>query len=71
MPVRKFRSVEEMNRPVWRHAGDPELYRAIASVWAFGRRSHSRSFPPGVRRFRSIAEMKGLGRRDSAQPSAG
>ena len=58
MPVRKFRSVEEMNRLVWRPAGDPPLARAIASVWAFGRRLRRRTFPPGVRRFRSIADMK-------------
>ena len=58
MPVRKFRSVEEMNTPVWRPADDPALIRAIRSVWAFGRRSRPRAFPPGVRRFRSVADMK-------------
>lgn len=63
MPVKKFRSVEEMNTPVWRSAGDPALVRAIASVWAFGRRTRPRSFPPGVRKFRSITDMKAVGRR--------
>lgn len=58
MPVRKFRSVEEMNRPVWRPAGDPALARAIASVWAFGRRVGPRAFPRGVRKFRSVEDMK-------------
>jgi hypothetical protein len=58
MPVRKFRSVEEMNTPVWRRAGDPALFRAIASVWAFGRRTRPRAFSPGVRKFRSIEDMK-------------
>jgi hypothetical protein len=58
MPVRKFHSVEEMNKLVWRPAGDPVLIRAIASVWAFGRRLQRRRFPPGVRRFASIADMK-------------
>lgn len=57
MPVRKFRSVEEMNQPVWRAAGDPELYRAIQAVWDFGKRTSGRRFKPGVRRFRSIVEM--------------
>lgn len=38
MPVRKFRSVEEMNQPVWRDPGDPELYRTIAGLWEVGRR---------------------------------
>jgi hypothetical protein len=58
MPVRKFRSVEEMNKLVWRPAGDPALVRAIASVWSFGRRLRRRTFRPGVRKFRSIADMK-------------
>ena len=37
MPIRKFRSVEEMNQPNWRHAGDPQLYRAMAVVWDLAR----------------------------------
>jgi hypothetical protein len=58
MPVRKFSTVEEMSRLVWRPAGDPALVRAIASVWAFGRRLRRPTFRPGVRKFRSVAEMK-------------
>lgn len=57
MPVRRFRSVEEMSEPVWRDPGDAELFRAIASVWAFGRRTSGSRFRPGVRRFRSVEEM--------------
>ena len=57
MPIRKFRSVEEMSQPVWREPGDPELYRAIRAVWDFGQRTSARQFEPGVRRFRSIEEM--------------
>jgi hypothetical protein len=57
MPVRKFRTVEEMERACWRQAGDPALYRAIARVWAFGRRSGPRRFVPGVYRYRSLAEL--------------
>ena len=33
MPIRKFRSVEEMNQPVWREPGDPELWEAIKQNW--------------------------------------
>lgn len=58
MPVRKFRSVEEMSGPIWRRAGDPALIRAIASVWAFGRRTRPRTFQPGVRKFKSVVDMK-------------
>ncbi len=57
MPVKRFRSVEEMNQPVWRRPGDPALYQAIKAVWEFGQRTSSRRFAPGVRRFRSIEEM--------------
>jgi hypothetical protein len=59
MPVRKFRSIEEMNRnqPHWRQHGDPMLYRAIAFVWTMARRTNPRHFPPGVYKFRSIEEM--------------
>jgi hypothetical protein len=62
MPVRKFRSVEEMNQPVWREPGSTELYRAIREVWDFGERTSRRRFRPGVYKFRSIEEM------DAAQP---
>jgi hypothetical protein len=58
MPVRKFRSVEEMNQPVWRQPGDPALYRAIAGVWETGRRLQRHRFAPGVFRFRDIAELE-------------
>jgi len=58
MPVRKFRSVEEMSTLVWRAVDDPALVQAIRSIWAFGRRVRPRAFPPGVRKFRSIVEMK-------------
>lgn len=62
MPVTKFRSVDEMNKPVWRPAGSPELVRAMASVLAFGRRLRPRTFPPGVRKFKSVADLKSSSR---------
>ena len=57
MPVRKFRSAEDMNRETWRRPGDPSLYRAIASVWEFGRRTRRYRFEPGVRKFPGIEAM--------------
>ncbi|OFW27255.1 MAG: hypothetical protein A3H97_12965 [Acidobacteria bacterium RIFCSPLOWO2_02_FULL_65_29] len=57
MPVRKFRSVEEMNQPTWRQPADPQLYRAIAFVWELALRTNPRRFPPGVHKYRSIDEM--------------
>lgn len=60
MPIRRFRSVEEMNRPLWRRPGSPELARAIESVWEFGQRTSRIRFPPGVYRHHSIEEMNAL-----------
>ncbi|HEY6360859.1 MAG TPA: hypothetical protein VIX63_07120 [Vicinamibacterales bacterium] len=57
MPVRKFRRVEEMEQPTWREPGDPNLYRTIAHLWEFGRRTGGRRFPPGVYRHRSVQDL--------------
>jgi hypothetical protein len=57
MPIRKFRSIEEMDGNVWREPGDSELYRAIRFTWDLARRMNPRRFPPGVHKFRSIDEM--------------
>lgn len=57
MPVRKFRSIEEMDQLPWREPGDPMLYRAIAGVWELARRTNPRRFPPGVWKYRSVEEM--------------
>jgi hypothetical protein len=69
MPVRKFRSVEEMARDKWREPGQPALFRAIAAVWAFGRLSRPRRFPPGVYRHRSIADLNAQTERWEAESS--
>ena len=69
MPVRKFRSVEEMERDKWREPGQRALFRAIAAVWAFGRRSRPRRFPPGVYRHRSIADLNAQTERWGAESS--
>ncbi len=57
MPVRRFRSVEDMNRPRWRSAGDPDLFRAMAGLWSLGRQTLGPRFPPGVYRHRSIEDL--------------
>ena len=60
MPVRKFRSLEEMQEmedSLWREPG-PELWRAIASVWRFAERTCPKRFPPGVYRHRSIEDVQ-------------
>jgi hypothetical protein len=57
MPVRKFRSVEEMEAPQWRAPGDPALFRAMAGLWDIGCRTSRRRYPPGVHKHSSIADM--------------
>jgi hypothetical protein len=58
MPVRKFRTVDELNQPIWRQPGDPAPYRTIASLWQTARAMRPRRFTPGVRRFRTIADLE-------------
>ncbi len=57
MPIRKFRSIDEMDGQAWRKPGDPELYRAIAFTWELARRTNPRRFPPGVYKYRSIDDL--------------
>lgn len=60
MPVRKFRTVEEMERPVWRPPGDPALFRAMSALWDLRHRTSRRHYPPGVHKHASIEEMQEL-----------
>lgn len=56
MPVSKYRSIADMPGETWRPAGDRDLSRAIARLWATSRRLRPRRFPPGVEKFRTIDE---------------
>jgi hypothetical protein len=60
VPIRRFRSVEEMSEPPWRKPGTPELWRAIEAVWAFGARTGVHRFPPGVYRHRTVESLNAL-----------
>jgi len=60
MPVRRFRSVEEMEGPHWYEPGDPALFRALRRVWALHARTVQPRFPPGVYRHRSLEAMNAL-----------
>jgi hypothetical protein len=57
MPVKKFRSIEDMETPIWRSPGDPALYQAMAALWELARRTRHRRFPRGVSRYTSVEEM--------------
>lgn len=55
MPVRRYRSVEEMPPP-WRSADDPGNLRVVAEMLALYRRLDRSERRPGVRRFRTLEE---------------
>jgi hypothetical protein len=54
MPIQKFRSIEEMPRPM-RAADDPENLRETARMMSLYGRLAGKA-RPGVRRFRTIEE---------------
>ena len=56
MPVAKFRSVDEMPDPVSVEKGSEAQWQRIARVWRRAALLASRTRPPGVRRFRSVAD---------------
>jgi hypothetical protein len=60
MPVRKFRSVEEMDGPIWHAPGDAALSRAIRFVWGLAHRTTKPHFPPGVYKHRTIEDLNAL-----------
>jgi hypothetical protein len=57
MPVRKFRSIEEMSAPQWRERGDPTLFRTMRALWEIGVRTSKRRYQPGVLKYASIEDM--------------
>jgi hypothetical protein len=54
MPLKKYRSVEEMPSVTWFDALDPENLRRAGEVSALAARLHPRRFPPGLHKYRSI-----------------
>lgn len=60
MPVRKYRTLEEMNRDrPWLPAGDPSIPQKIRYLWRFSElllRPVGTCIPRGVRKYRSIEE---------------
>lgn len=58
MPVKKIRSLQEMEDSLWHEPGEPALWRAIRSVWSFAARTCPRRFPSGVYKHRNIEEAQ-------------
>ncbi len=60
MSIRKYRSLEEMNRePRWLPAGDPSILKKIRYLWRLSEillRPVGTCIPRGVRKYSSIEE---------------
>ena len=56
MPLRKYRSVEEMPAPAWREPLDPQNLRVAGDLSALATRLRPRRFPPGLHKYRSAAD---------------
>ena len=72
MPVRKYRSVEEMPQAALRPPLDPRNLALACELSAVAVRLAPRRFPPGVHRYRSVAaagEQRELWERSAANPS--
>lgn len=57
MPVRKFRSVEEMPPPPTYEPGDPRLWARIKALFEMSRRLAPTYREPGVVKHRTIEEL--------------
>ena len=58
MPVRKFRSVEEMDDTGSLDPRSPSLARIIRDLWDFNSRLASSTRVRGVRKFRTVEELR-------------
>lgn len=56
MPLRKYRSVEEMESPPWGKPLDPRNLRLACDLSAFATRLRRRRFPRGLHKYRSVEE---------------
>lgn len=60
MPIKKYRSIEEMDRDrsdLWCEPG-PRGFRRMAELWKRSAQINPRKYPKGVFKFRSIEEAQ-------------
>jgi hypothetical protein len=61
VPVRKFRSLEEAERSLWRAPGDPTIWDGMVRRWRLHRFLSRETLPPrtpGVFKYGSIEEKQ-------------
>ena len=68
MPLRKYRSVEEMPAPAWREPLDPRNLRLAGELSTLAARLRPRRFPPGLHKYRSVEEAGRQRERWEVQP---
>ena len=60
MSVTRYRSVREMPERSRFRRGEPELWNAIRTLWAFSARLRPRRFPCGVHKHRNMDDLNAL-----------
>ena len=61
MPLRKFRSVEEMDeqrRELWCDEPEAEYFKRVGELWDLSSRINPRRFPRGVFKYRNLEEAQ-------------
>jgi hypothetical protein len=61
MPIRKFRTIEEMNAAdseLWSSKPDAAYYQRVRKLWETSARLNPRTLPKGVFKFRSLEEAQ-------------
>ena len=61
MPVKKFRSIEEMDasrRELWCDEPDAAYFQRVADLWELSSHINPRKWPKGVAKFRSLEEAQ-------------
>jgi hypothetical protein len=56
MPVRKFRSIDQMPSPPPREPLDPDNLRIALELSTLALRLHPRRFPAGIHKYRSVED---------------
>lgn len=61
MPIRKFRSIEEMDQArheLWCDRPDAAYFERVGKLWELSSRVNPRTLPRGVFKFRSLQEAQ-------------
>ncbi|MBW2736870.1 MAG: hypothetical protein JRH20_31180 [Deltaproteobacteria bacterium] len=71
MPIRKLRDLREAEEATWCDPEDPRLVHRIRAVWQLAALLAPKRYPPGVYKYRSIAEASEQAARWEKAPHPG